>query len=110
MTYNIVFVTVGNRQEAEKIVRVLLEERLIACGNIIDNVSSLFWWQDKIEEEKEVLVIMKSHGSLFKRLSKRVVELHSYDVPEILALPIVDGSQPYLDWMKAALEPVKDDG
>ena len=108
MTFNIVFVTVGNRQEAEKIVRTLLEERLVACGNIIDNVSSLFWWQDKIEEEKEVLVIMKSHLSLFKRLSERVVELHSYDVPEILALPIVDGSQAYLDWMKAALEPVKE--
>ena len=108
MTFNIVLVTVGNRQEAEKIVRVLLKERLIACGNIINNVSSLFWWQDKIEEEKEVLVIMKSHGRLFKKLSKRIMELHSYDVPEILTVPVVDGSQAYLDWMKAALEPVKE--
>ena len=90
-----------------KIVRTLLEERLIACANIIDSVSSFFWWQGKIEEEKEVLVIMKSHESLFKKLSKRVTDLHSYDTPEILALPIVNGSASYLDWMKACLESVK---
>jgi len=103
MSYLIVFMTTPNREEAVKIVRTLLEERLIACGNIIDSVSSFFWWQGKIEKEKEALVIMKSH----ENLSKRVTELHSYDVPEILALPIVDGSSSYLDWMKACLEPVK---
>jgi periplasmic divalent cation tolerance protein len=107
MTYNLVIVTAGNKQEAEKIVRTLLEEKLIACGSIIDNVSSMFWWQNKIEEEQEVLVIMKTQQSLFKRLSKRVTELHSYDVPEILAVPIADGLPSYLDWLKASLEPVK---
>ncbi len=107
MPYLIVIMTAPNKEEAEKIVRTVLEERLIACGNILDSVSSLFWWQGKIEEEKEVLVLMKSHENLFKKLSKRVTELHSYDVPEILALPIVEGSQSYLDWMKACLEPVK---
>lgn len=107
MSYLIVFVTASNREEAVKIVRTLLEERLIACGNIVDSVSSLFWWKGEIEEEKEVLVIMKSHERLFKKLSKRVTELHSYDVPEILALPIVDGSSSYLEWLKNCLEPVK---
>jgi len=107
MSYNIVIMTASSREEAVKIVRTLLEERLIACANIMDPVSSFFWWQGKIEEEKEALVIMKSHENLFKKLSKRVTELHSYDVPEILALPIVEGSQSYLDWMKACLEPVK---
>jgi periplasmic divalent cation tolerance protein len=107
MSYLIVFVTASNREEAVKIVRTLLEERLIACGNIVDAVSSLFWWKGKIEEEKEVLVIMKSNEKLFKKLSKRVTELHSYDVPEVLALPIVDGSSSYLDWLKNCLEPVK---
>jgi len=107
MPYNIVIMTAPNKEEAEKIVRILLEERLIACANIIDSVSSFFWWQTKIEEEKEVLVIMKSHESLFKKLSKKVKEIHSYDIPEILALPIVNGSQSYLDWMKACLEQVK---
>ena len=107
MSYLIVFMTAPNREEAMKIVRTLLEERLIACGNIVDPVSSLFWWKGKIEEEKEVLVILKSNDKLFKKLSKRIKELHSYDVPEILAFPIVDGNSSYLDWMKGILEPVK---
>ena len=107
MSYLIVFMTAPNREEAVKIVRTLLEEKLIACSNIIDPVSSFFCWQGKIEEEKEVLVIMKSHKNLFKKLSKRVTDLHSYDVPEILALPIVDGSPSYLDWIKTCLKPVK---
>jgi len=107
MPYMIVFMTASNREEAVKIVRTLLEERLIACGNLVESVFSLFWWKGKIEEEKEVLVIMKSHERLFKKLSKRVRELHSYDVPEILALPIVDGSPSYLDWLKGCLEPVE---
>ena len=107
MSFMIVIMTAPNKEETVKIVRTLLEERLIACANIMDPGSSLFWWQGKIEEEKEVLVLMKSNENLFKKLSKRVTELHSYDVPEILALPIVAGSQSYLDWMKACLEPVK---
>ena len=107
MSYIIVIMTALNKEETVKIIHTLLEERLIACANIMDPVSSFFWWQGKIEEEKEVLVIMKSHETLFKKLSKRVMELHSYDTPEILALPVVEGSQSYLDWMKACLEPVK---
>ena len=107
MSYLIVFMTASNREEAVKIVRTLLEEKLIACGNLVDAVSSFFWWKGKIEEEKETMVIMKSSEKLFKKLSKRVRELHSYDVPEILALPIVDGSSSYLEWLKGCLEPVK---
>ena len=107
MSYLIVIMTAPNMEEAVKIVCTLLEERLIACANILDPVSSLFWWKGNIEEEKEVLVLMKSNETLFKKLSKRVTELHSYDVPEILALPIVEGSKSYLDWMKACLLSVK---
>ena len=107
MSFMNVIKTAPNKQEAVNIVRALLEERLIACANILDPVYSLFWWKGKIEEEKEVLVLMKSQKNLFKKLSRRVMELHSYDVPEILALPIVEGSQSYLDWMRACLEAVK---
>ena len=107
MSYNIVIMTASSKEEATKIVHALLEERLIACANIIDSVSSFFWWKGKIEEEKEVLVFLKSNENLFKRLSKRILELNSYDVPEILALPIAEGSQSYLDWLKTCLEPVK---
>jgi periplasmic divalent cation tolerance protein len=103
MSYILVLMTASSKDEAKKIVRSLLEEKLIACANMIDSVSSVFWWQDKIEEEKEVLVIMKSHQELFNKVSKKVKELHSYDTPEILALPIVDGSSQYLEWMKKVL-------
>jgi periplasmic divalent cation tolerance protein len=107
MSYLIVLMTTSNKEEAVRIVRTLLEERLIACANMIDPVSSFFWWKEKIEEEKEVLVIMKSNQEFFQKLSNKIKELHSYEIPEILALPIVEGSQSYLDWMKACLEPVK---
>lgn len=103
MSYILVLMTASSKDEAKKIVHSLLEEKLIACANMIDSVSSVFWWQDKIEEEKEVLVIMKSHQDLFKRVSTRVKELHSYDTSEILALSIVDGSCQYLEWMKKVL-------
>ena len=107
MSFNIVIMTAHNNEEAVKIVRILLEGRLIACANIIDPISSFYWWKGKINEEKEVLVIMKSHKDLFKKLSKKVTEIHSYKTPEIIALPIVNGSQGYMDWMKTCLEPVK---
>jgi len=107
MSYIVVIMTTSNKEEAEKIVRSLLKERLIACANILGPVSSLFWWQGKIDEAKEFLVFMKSHKSLFERLSERVREIHSYDVPEIVALPIIEGSPPYLDWLKTCLQPVR---
>lgn len=107
MSYLIVFMTTPDREEAVKIVQTLLEERLIACGNIVDGVSSFFWWKDKIEEEKETLVIMKSDEKHFKKLSERVSELHSYEVPEVLAVPVADGLPHYLDWLKDCLEQVK---
>jgi len=100
----IVLMTASSKKEAEDITHKLLEERLIACANIVDNVSSLFWWKQKIEQENETLVVMKSSEKMFKQLTQRIQQLHSYQVPEILALPIVAGSQPYLDWMKSNLE------
>jgi len=104
MSFIIVLITAPNKHEAANIVRTLLEEKLIACANILDKVHSLFWWREKVEDEEESLVLMKSKQTLFKKLSDRITELHSYDVPEILALPIVKGSQAYLDWIKACLE------
>jgi periplasmic divalent cation tolerance protein len=106
MSYIIVLMTASNKEEAIKIVRILLEEKLVACANMIEAVSSFYWWKGTIEEDKEVLVIMKSHKNLFQKISSRIIKLHSYDVPEILAIPIVDGSSSYLDWMKIYLEPV----
>jgi periplasmic divalent cation tolerance protein len=102
-TYVIVTVTTASKQEAENIAQQLLKKRLIACANIIGPVSSLFHWSGKIEKAEEYLILMKSHKDLFEKLSETVKALHSYEVPEILALPIVDGSRAYLDWLASCL-------
>jgi periplasmic divalent cation tolerance protein len=103
-SFVIVFVTTADKSEAEKISQSLLKEKLIACANIINPVTSFFCWTGKIDKAEECLVIMKSRMDLFAELSERVKALHSYDVPEILALPIVEGSKAYLDWMGEVLK------
>ena len=102
-TYVIVMVTTSSKQEAEKIARRLLDERLIACANIIGPVSSLFHWSGKMETTEEYLIIMKSRKDLFEKLAETVKALHSYEVPEILVLPIVAGSKAYLKWLGSCL-------
>ena len=102
-SYVIVFMTVPDEKEVTKIVRSLLKERLIACANIVGPVSSLFWWEGKIDKASEFLVIMKSRKDLFKKLSERVKELHSYEVPEVIALPVIEGLPSYLNWLGASL-------
>jgi len=109
-SYVVVIVTVANREEAVKIVRSLLEERLIACANIVGPISSIFWWEGKIDKASEFLVFMKSHENHFDRLSEKVAEIHSYEVPEILALPIIKGSPSYLKWLGDSLQSVSDYG
>ena len=97
--YAMVFITAPNKNEAEKISRVLLDKRLIACANIIENVKSAFWWHDKLESAEEVLLIAKTSASLIKKLIKAVKAVHSYDIPEIIAFPVADGYKPYLKWI-----------
>lgn len=104
MSYYLVVMTTPTKREATKIVQYLLEERLIACANIIGPVSSLFWWKAKIEDATEFLVLMKSHNKLFDKLSERVKEIHSYEVPEVLAVPILKGSPSYLSWLENSLQ------
>ncbi len=98
-----VYVTASSRDEAEKISLALVEEKLAACVTLIPEVYSRYWWQGKIESGPECLLVMKTFSSHFKRLSARIHELHSYKVPEILAIPVVMGSPPYLSWMKDTL-------
>jgi periplasmic divalent cation tolerance protein len=101
--YILILVTTATKQEAETIVQNLLEAKLIACANILGPVSSHFHWQGKIDHAEECLVLMKSRLSLFDAVVERVKELHSYEVPEILALAIVRGSESYLDWLASIL-------
>jgi periplasmic divalent cation tolerance protein len=99
----VVYVTVGSPDEGERLSRALVEERLAACVNRVGPVRSVYRWQGQIEQNDEELLIIKTKRALFERLKTRVQELHSYSVPEIIALPILEGSEPYLKWLKEQL-------
>ena len=102
--YIIVLVTTANKAEAEKIAQSLLKERLIACANILNPVTSFFFWSGKIDKAEECLMVMKSRRDLFAELAECLKGLHSYEVPEVLAIPIVEGSAAYLAWMGEVLK------
>jgi len=95
----VIYITTGSLSEAKKIGRTLVEEKLVACSNIISPIRSIYSWQGKICDDKEVLMILKTRKKLFKQIVKRVEKLHSYEVPEIIAMPIVEGSNQYLSWI-----------
>ena len=94
-----IFVTASSLDEARKISRILVEERLVACCNIVQPVESIFKWQGKLNIENEVLMIFKTREEQFDTAEKRIKQLHSYEVPEIIAMPITHGSKSYLDWV-----------
>ncbi len=100
MEYIVVFITASNEDEAAKIGRALVETRLAGCVNITKDIRSIYRWQGKIEDEPEVLMVVKTRRDLFEPLSKKVRELHSYSVPEIICLPIVEGFEDYLKWLR----------
>jgi periplasmic divalent cation tolerance protein len=97
--YIIIYITTGSVNEAKKIGRALVEEKLAACSNIISPIRSIYSWQGKICDDKEALMVLKTRKQLFKQIVKRVEKLHSYDVPEIIAMPIIEGSSKYLSWL-----------
>jgi len=99
LAYIVLFITTSNSEEAYKIAEVLLNQRKAACVNIVPGVSSLFWWQDKIDSAQESLLIVKTKASLLPEIIGLVKGIHSYDIPEIIALPIVGGNQDYLEWI-----------
>jgi periplasmic divalent cation tolerance protein len=96
----VVFVTCGSEEEALKIAHALVEERLAACANMISPLRSIYRWEGKICDEKEWLLVIKTRQSRIEDLAKRVKALHSYSVPEIIALPIAEGSPAYLNWIE----------
>jgi periplasmic divalent cation tolerance protein len=95
----VILITVASREEAERIARRLVEDRLAACVNIVPQVRSLFIWQGKFSQEDEILLVVKSRRARFRELATTVKQLHSYSVPEIIALPILVGSSDYLRWV-----------
>ncbi len=100
----VVLVTCGSEEEALKIARALVEERLAACANIISPIRSIYRWEGKIWDEREWLLIIKTQSHRFSELEKKVKSLHSYSVPEIVSLSIVDGSSSYLNWIQENTE------
>jgi len=97
--YIVVFITAGSHEEARMIGDTLISQRKAACVNIIPQINSLFRWEGKIEGDRESLLLVKTRAELFPEIVDAVKSIHSYDVPEIIALPIVEGSQDYLKWI-----------
>lgn len=95
----VVFVTAANRKEAQNIASALVRHKLAACVNIMEKVHSLFWWQGRVDSAQEALLIIKTRRALLSKLIKKVQSLHSYEVPEIIALPIIAGNKKYLKWI-----------
>lgn len=95
----VIFITCANRDEADRIANELVERKLVACVNIVTQVKSVFWWQGKIDSAEEVLLIAKSKKSLMPKIIRQVKSLHSYEVPEVIALSIISGNKDYIDWI-----------
>jgi periplasmic divalent cation tolerance protein len=96
----VVLVTCGSEEEALKIAHSLVEERVAACVNVVSPVRSIYRWEGKILDEKEWILIIKTQRQRFEQLEKKVKSLHSYSVPEIIGLPIVEGASSYLKWLE----------
>jgi periplasmic divalent cation tolerance protein len=99
----VVLVTAANNKEAEKIAGGLIFHKLAACVNIVPKVDSLFRWQGKVDRAKEVLLVIKTKGTAFGKIVSLVKKLHSYDVPEIIALPIIKGEKKYMEWLNESV-------
>lgn len=98
----VVFVTAGSADEAQRIGRTLVEERLAACVNVVGPMRSIYRWQDAVEDAEEHLLVIKARAADWPALEQRVRALHSYDVPEVLALAVTAGSSDYLAWLAGA--------
>ena len=99
----VVFITVPGREEGDKIGKMLVEERLAACVNVLPGITSHYIWEGKLESSPEALLVVKTGANRFEQLRSRVLELHPYNVPEIIAIPIVAGDPGYLDWVRNSL-------
>ncbi|NPA58396.1 MAG: divalent-cation tolerance protein CutA [Aquificae bacterium] len=99
MGYLVVFITCPDKETGRRIAFGLVENRLAACVNIIPGLNSIYFWQGKIEDDSEVLLVVKTRQELFEKLEKFVKENHPYTVPEIIGMPVVKGSAEYLNWI-----------
>jgi periplasmic divalent cation tolerance protein len=101
----VVFMTASNGEEATRLADLLIGAQLAACVQILPEMESVYRWQGQVERQSEVLLIAKTTTAKFAELEREVRALHSYETPEIVAVPIVAGSSPYLEWLSASVEP-----
>jgi periplasmic divalent cation tolerance protein len=101
----LVYVTTSGMDEARRIASALLVHRLIACANILPKMESVYRWNGKVQQDAEVVLMMKSVRGRVADINERVNELHSYDLPCVVALPLVEGSRAFLDWIRSEVQP-----
>ena len=99
----VVLVTAGSEEEAERIARSLVEKRLAACVNLVSPVQSVYRWEGEVTKDVEVLLVIKTSRALFEQVRHEVENIHSYHVPEVICLPIIDGSANYLNWLTESI-------
>lgn len=99
MSYCLINCTVNSKKEAVEISKHLVKKKLIACCNIIPSVTSVYEWDNKINEDNEFLMVMKTETELFQKIETEIKKMHTYDVPEIICIPVINGSRKYLDWI-----------
>lgn len=97
--FTIILITCASKKEARVLIKTLLSQRLIACGNILSDLESIFWWKGEVQKAREYLALLKTTNSKFKKIEQIVKQVHSYEVPEIIAVPVMGGSKEYLDWI-----------
>lgn len=101
----VIMVTAASRRECRKIAKHLVEEKLAACVNITQAIESIYRWEGKLADEKEFVMLIKSKRELFPEIKAAIAKLHSYHTPEIICLPIIDGSRNYLQWVADSVKP-----
>lgn len=105
METNFIYMTAGDKAEAQKIAGELVASKLAACVNILDNMNSIYMWQGEIQEDSEVVMIAKTTRACVPQLVEKVKSLHSYECPCIVSLPVLEGHRPFLDWIETQVKP-----
>lgn len=103
-SFQVVFCTTGSDEQAEAIARALVERRLAACVNIVGQTCSVYRWQGRVVREGEILLVIKTRVSRFEAVRSAIRELHSYDIPEVIAVPLSDGDADYLAWLEESID------
>jgi periplasmic divalent cation tolerance protein len=105
MDYSLIYCTTESRDQALGIARKLVEERLVACANLIDGATSVYWWEGKVQEEREAILLAKTSSANISAVTARILELHSYSTPCVTAIPLSGGNPAFLDWISGEIIP-----